>query len=255
MKISWLAITLAGWNIVVSAAGPAPDDTAVDQILNRHIAAAGGRERLASIQSETLTFEMEQAGAVFELTVSFKSGEKTLLEATSAHGWKVKQGQAAPGARWRKSPDELTDRPKPEDLLEFRELALCLSATAVLELRQHFPVLRLLGTERTGSKDCQVVEASMGRDLGVKLWFGQKSGLLEKAGIAMLEDYQPEQGVMVPHTVVRSDNTVLKLKSVVFNESISDKVFEKPKESVPGPAGRQTAQPDDVKALGPASGL
>ena len=211
----------------------------IEALLAKHIAAAGGRERLAAIQSQVVTYDAKEGDEAFALQVSFKPGEKTLLEATMANGWKVRQGQAGAGGRWRHSPNGLTDLKEPKDVLEFRELALCLSATAIPELQQSFPVLKLLGSEKIGSNSCQVLEASMDESLTIKLWFDEHSGLLAKAGITLLEDYRTEQGVMIPHVIRKGDNTVLKLKAVQFNVAIADSQFSKPSQAEAAAASEQ----------------
>ena len=200
----------------------------VETILAKHIEAAGGRELLATIESQVFTYDAKEGNDAFDLQVSFKPGEKTLLEASLPNGLTIRQGQAGPQQRWRQSPKGLVDYTEPKDVLEFRELALCLSATAIPELRQHFSTIKMLGLEVVNSNNCQVLEACMNSNLFLKLCFDTNSGLLRKVGITRLEDYRQEQGIMIPHLICKGDNTVLRLKSAKFNVPVADSNFAKP---------------------------
>jgi hypothetical protein len=220
---SALLVALAAQDYQLAAA----DDTA-EWYIGRHIQAVGGRERLQGIKSQVLTFEAQEGNQSFDLEFSFKSGNKVLFRASLPNGFRITQGYSSEGPPWRKGPEGVREFNRPQDLLEFRELLLCLDVTALMELKDNIQRLKLLATEKVNEVDCQVIEAQFDQDLSLRLYFALNSGLLTKVGHSQLADYQPEEGVKIPHLIRKPGGSVLKLKKINFNVPLADSLFVRP---------------------------
>lgn len=239
----------AAQNVQCAAAVDTPE-----ACIERHIQAIGGRARLEAIKSQVLTFEAQEQQQAFDLEVSFKSGHKMLLNASLPNGFRIQQGTAGEGAWWRKDPEGVREFNRPQDILEFREMSLCLDMTAALTLKTGFTQIKLLERQKLGDTECQVLEAALAQGPSLQLWFDLKSGLLRKVGQSVLEDYRAEEGIKIPHVVRKGDESLMKLKTIKFNVLLADTLFAKPAGAA-APGNSASGGPSMTTALNPGSQL
>ncbi|HVV72216.1 MAG TPA: hypothetical protein VHI52_12075, partial [Verrucomicrobiae bacterium] len=185
--------------------------------VEKHIQAIGGRERLQEIKSQVIEFQAQEGKDTFDLEVDLKPGHKVLLKASLPNGFRILQGTTGNGLWWRKDPEGVREFNRPQDALEFRELSFCLDVTAPLDLERESEQLKLVGQQKLGDLECQVMEYRLTGGLALQLWFDLKSGLLVKVGQSALEEYRAENGIKLPHAVRKSVGSAMSFKSVKFN--------------------------------------
>ncbi len=213
------------------SAGPA---TSAAAVIERHLQAIGGKDRLEGLKSQRLKIDAQEGQHSFSAEFSVKDGGKYLFRAFIPSGFTVRHGYDGQGHWWREDPDgvrEITDR---NDQRGLREMMLALSAGGVLDLMKSGPQLLLGGVERAGARECQVVELKKEPNPPWKLLFDTASGRLVQLGNTRLEDYRPEQGILLPHRISSGDGLLLKITAVEFNVTLADKEFAIPPGSAPG---------------------
>lgn len=206
--------------------GPGGNPGTPEAVIQKHMQAAGGRAALERIQSQLSQCDVKEGGESFKAEVRFKANK--LLLTVTGPGFEVRQGHDGHGRWWRHDPRGVQEFKEAKDRLDFRELSLCLSATALLEIQKHFARLEIAGEEKVGSFDCHVLEGKMDEGPSIKLWFDVKSGLLSKVGSSVLEEYGLENGIQVPHLIRKGDGSVVKVKNVQFNTAMDDTQFAMP---------------------------
>jgi hypothetical protein len=203
-------------------------------VIQKHLQAIGGAERLAKIETQLLKAEAQQGNQTFTMELRFNRGGK-LNSTVSLPGGRVAQGGDGQGHWWLQTESTVLDLQDPKSDLGLRELVLSLNATAMLEIEKQFGQLVLTAGEPIGDRACRVVEARTARGLSLKLWFEVKSGLLAKVGGTLVEEYRPEAGVLVPHRFRNADGLQLKINTCTFNEPMAESLFSKPSAPLPAP--------------------
>lgn len=203
-------------------------------VIQKHLQAIGGTERLAKMDTQLLKAEAQQGNQTFTMELRFKRGAKLNLTILLP-GARVAQGGDGQGHWWLQTESTVLELKDPKSDLGLRELVVSLDATVLLEIEKHFGQLVLAGREPIGDRACQVVEARTAQGLSLKLWFELKSGLLAKVGGTVVEDYRPETGVLVPHRFRNADGLQLKINTCTFNEPMAESLFIKPAGPLPAP--------------------
>ncbi|MDT7604779.1 MAG: carboxyl-terminal processing protease [Acidobacteriota bacterium] len=98
-----------------------------------------------------------------------------------------------------------------------------------LDLKEHYPKMVLLGRERVGDADANVVEATPPRGFPSKFYFDAQTGLLLRQDSIYFEDYRAVDGIRIPFRI-RSPLITIKLKDVKHNVAIDDATFAEHKD-------------------------
>ena len=228
-------------------------DTA-EAVIERHIQAVGGRERLEAIATQCLQLDAQEGRESFELTVQFKGADQVLLVASLPNGIQIKQGRDDHGSWWRQDPSGVREFSGARHELESLEMALCLNATVWLNLQQGVTALSLEGEEMIGTNRCQVLEATIAEGASLKLCFETGSGLLVQAGGSVLEDYRTQGDVKLPHVIRKGNGSRLEVKNVTFNVPMDVEQFRKPVAPSSG-GGAGGGQLDFATSLNPGTQL
>lgn len=225
-----------------------------EAVIERHIQAVGGRERLDAIATQCLQLDAREGRETFEVTVQFKGADQVLLVASLPNGIQIKQGRDGQAPWWRQDPSGVREFSGARHELEFREMALCLNPTAWLNFQQGVTALSLKEEEMIGTNRCQVLEATLAEGSSLKLCFETGSGLLAQAGASVLEDYRTEEDVKLPHVIRKGNGSRLELKNVTFNVPMDAEQFRKPVAPSSG-VGAGGGQLDFTTSLNPGTQL
>jgi hypothetical protein len=93
-----------------------------------------------------------------------------------------------------------------------------------LDLAGHYPKMVLVGREKVGDADADVVEATPERGYPTRLYFDTRTGLLVRQDAVFFEDYREVDGVRVAF-LTRSPLITIKLKEVKHNVPVEDSAF------------------------------
>ena len=237
-----LAVSLAAAQ--APAPKPAASDTAlpaIDQVLDKCVAAMGGKEALARITSRQAkgTFELASMGVTGTVTVLSKAPNRAATITDIAGFGAFRTGFDGTIA-WSDNP-----------MAGLRELGGDALAAAKrdavfngeLKLKDIFGKLVVTGRQKVNEKDAFVVEATPAGGKAETLFFDTETGLLVRhdaerssdQGMALVEthygDYRAVDGVKVPFSIkqVMPQMTIaITLTEVTHNVDIEDAKFAKP---------------------------
>jgi photosynthetic reaction center cytochrome c subunit len=210
------------------------------QILDRYVAALGGREALTKNTSRQINGTLiGESGRKYPIEIVRKSPDKYALAITHPDGVEL-QGfngtlawGAVPGNHWTMEGSE-RDR-----------LAHDAEFTAALDLTSRFKRLEVAGKEKLGDREAFVVRATGTGDTEERLYFDAESGLLVREVLLTstplgrlpqqtdFEDYREVQGVKLPFTVRRMEinaRWIEQYSVVKDNVPVDDARFDPPQE-------------------------
>lgn len=189
-------------------AGPLPS---VDQLLDRYVAALGGREAVRGVSSRLLRGVLvTMDGATLPLEVDAKAPDKLLVVTGFPRGSVLEGYDGSVG--WQKGPDGQFEMSG----LDLDQFAYRARFYRDLELTTHYTKMSVSGTERIGDREAYVVEASSGPGASARLYFDTQTGLLLRVAelnatplgplpdVTDYDDYRKVDGVAVPFVVRRS---------------------------------------------------
>ena len=222
--------------VVGSAALLRGDTPAVDTILQKYIAALGGRAALEKITSMAMhgTMEFPQFGASGTTAEYFKGDHFAAITEVPGYGTvsTIYDGQKG----WQVDPQRGTSEIAGGDFADLRRRA---DIHWSLKLAEYYPGLKVLNREPNGGKDAWKLEATV-EGWTYDFWFDADSGLLVRfdtdrhtpdgPSSVAISDYRRVGDVLVAFEASRSGAPVAwnrKLTDVKFNEPIDDAVFSK----------------------------
>ncbi len=228
-----------------SPAGATPRPTppprpSPQQLIDKYIAAVGGRDAVAKVQTRSMkgtrtglgreaAYEVTMKGAdKFQAMVGTPQGGNDVQGYNGAQGWLV-------SAQDRRA---LT----PEELDNLRH------ATGIYELIQlgaATPTMRTTRPERVGDRPANVITNAPAPGVVEKFYFDQETGLLVRrlrlTSTVLgpipeqwdFSDYRPVEGVQVPYTIIVSTvtpraNSTRKFTEIKFNAPVDDAQFQMP---------------------------
>jgi hypothetical protein len=213
----------------------------IDQIIDKNIAALGGRAALEKITSRVAkgTVEVPEAGMTGTVTISEKAPDKALAVIEIGGFGTVREGATSAGA-WSEDPQSGVRDKSGAELSEAKRGA---TFNMELKLKEVFKTLAVTGRESVANRPVWVVLATPADGAPSRLYFDAETGLLLRMSSARetpqgpmdvdtyLEDYRVTDGVKQPWVVrqVTSQATILiKLTEVKNNVPLDDAIFKRP---------------------------
>jgi zinc protease len=250
------SLILAGalWTLPLQAQDTAqisakPDETrvaealpTVDQILDKFVKAAGGKEAAEKITSQVLkgSLDIPNFGATGTMEIYAKTPNKYLTVAEVQGYGSVKSGFNGTKG-WTEDPQAGISEMTPEMLASIKRDA---DMMRNYKLKEIFSKLVVKEKSKVGDQEAYVIEATPPEGATEKFYFSASSGLLlrqdaervspqGKALVEMyFEDYREVSGVKTPFLIRQNMpalNIEIKISESKTNTPIDDAVFEMPK--------------------------
>jgi hypothetical protein len=213
----------------------------VDEILDKHLQALGGRQAWEKITSRVTkgTIEASSMGLKGELEVYSKARSKSLMIQKITGMGEILDGCDGKIA-WTQNPMMgLREKSGAELAAVVRESGV----HAAINIRPAFSRLELKGKEKVGDREAYVILATPAEGSPVKMFFDTQTGFMTRAIMDIetpqgkfhiettRDDYREVDGVKIAFTT-RVENSmgrvVIKLTEVKHNVEIDDAKFNKP---------------------------
>ena len=226
---------------VVHAQTQAPAATpTVDQILEKSLAAVGGRAALEKITSRTGkgTIEIPDAGMSGSIQMFEKAPNMTAV-AIDLGGMQIREAFDGTVA-WSEDPQSGLREKTGTELADAKRDA---TFNPELRMKTLYPKMTVRGREKVGTMDCWVIDAVPVEGSPSAFFFDMESGLMVRTDStrespmgpmqvqAYFEDFRAVDGVKVPHLMRQVSSMftmVLKISEVKHNVTLDDKMFKKP---------------------------
>ena len=235
--------TAALASLVLLEAGvlAAPTST---EIFDRHFQSVGGCEAVAKLQSVVARGTLQEAEHEFAFSLQLKPPGLILLTASNNTGVLFRHGRDAHAHCWKQGPQGVRETTG-QDAGELMDLCLGLHLPGQVGLAETL-TKAVCEEDRIGDRDVIAIGRKDSSGAFPRLLFDKTTGLLVRAGQSSFEDYRAVEGFKVPFVVRPDARTVLRVKSVSFNEAVDDSAFEQPKGATPmpkdGPLGPERYQ-------------
>jgi hypothetical protein len=219
----------------------AQETISVDELIEKHIAAMGGREALSKVTSSVMTgsFELPAMGASGSITIYAKAPDKRLAVISIDGFGEIFQGydgqrgfNVSPMGAMDLSGQMLEDMKR--DSVMHPEL----------RLKELYPKIEIKGKGKAGDRDAWVVVMTPEKGNPVTAYFDAETFLMIKtSGVRMTEQGEAEiesefsdfreapGGIKVPHLVKQKlpvGEVILRINDVKTNVDIDDAKFAKP---------------------------
>jgi len=236
--IRLLSILAAAFGLCAAA----QDTIAVDELLEKHIAASGGREALEKVKSMVMTgsFELPAMGASGTITVYAKAPDKRLAVINIDGFGEIFQG--FDGERgFSVSPMGSVDASG--QMLEDMKRDSVLHPE--LHFKQLYPKMEVKGKGKAGDRDAWIVEMTPEKGKPVTAWFDAETFFMLKSSAVRvtdqgeaeitteLSDFRevPGTAVKAPHLmkqVLPVGEIIMRFSEIKANVDIDDAKFAKP---------------------------
>ncbi len=234
------AIVAAGLLVLIPAFGQ--DLPTVDQVLEKHIAAVGGKAAIEKINTRIMkgTFETPTFGASGTTELMVKAPNKAVSK-TTVEGYGVVGSGSDGETAWAQSPEIGIQDLKGAALSRAMRTAVFHSE---LKLKEIYPKMSVSGKEKVGERDAIVIDTVAKDGEAGKLYFDAETWLLVRQdgltdgqnGAAVpirmfFSEYKAVDGVQVPHTMRQETPEIVlisKFTDVKQNVPVDDAVFKKP---------------------------
>lgn len=224
------AVTMAGH---AQQAGELPS---VDQIIEKYVAASGGKAAVEKHSSRVSKGSVEVAtfGVTGTMELYAKAPNKQFSRSEFEGYGQVLQGFDGKVA-WSKTPDAGLREISGAELERVKSSA---DFHAVTHLKDRYTKMSVAGQGKAGDRPAYIVDAesASGTD---KLYFDTETGLLARSEsrnaegpvTISLQDYKEVEGVKLPHTIRQETeqlSLVIKLAQVQHDVAVDDAIFAKP---------------------------
>jgi photosynthetic reaction center cytochrome c subunit len=225
-----------------NAQQPAPARPTVQQILDKYVAAVGGPDAVAKVQTRVLKGTRESGPNNWPLEITIKGpdrfrGSANTPQGLMAMGYSGESGWIVnPQGQHAASPVELTSLRHGSEVYN------------LLELTTAAPTMRVARPERIGDRQTNVITYQVSPELTERFYFDAETGLLLRRQNFIqtmlgplpeqvdFMDYRDVDGVKVPFTIVTSapsGTTTNRFTEIKFNVPVEDTQFQAPAASKP----------------------
>jgi zinc protease len=228
------------------AAGPAAQTPAgalptIDQVLDKYIAALGGRAAMEKVTSKVAkgVMEIPEANLSGTMTMSMKAPDKSLVVIELPGMGLAREGTDGTVA-WSEDPQQgLRDKTGAEAADSKRGAAF----NGELRLKSLYKTLVVSAKEKVGTRDAYVVTATPDLGAVTKMYFDVETGLLVRQSATRdsamgpvdvdvyLEDYRDVGGIkeaFVIRQVTAQFSLIARMTEIKHNVPLDDAIFKKP---------------------------
>jgi outer membrane lipoprotein-sorting protein len=248
--------------VLVPVAAMAQDTAlpSTDQVLDKYIAATGGKEAIEKVTSRVAkgTIEVVTFGASGTMEQYTKApGRVVTISDFPGFGTVIQCYDGKTG--WMSDPQQGFREMSEAELSGYKRAA---DLQAALHMKDRYKTLAVTGKAKVGDHDAYVVEATPAEGGAEKYYFDTASGLLTKmempspqgsGNITMqFDDYKDVDGVKIASTIHQDTpeiSLLIKLEDIKQNVPIDDAKFAKP---APEPAATPAAPAEPPAPAAPA---
>jgi hypothetical protein len=206
------------------------ENSEADKIIEKYLSASGG-PLLAEIKAETRkgTVLRGFTGKV-PLQTFAAAPDKWLYHQTFAWGDQVRYGFDGVSA-WVQDTRGVS-RMSPRQRLG---LQLLLDFQFPLNIKESFPEMKIIGSERVGSRESTTIGVVSEEGFEIELAFDNETGLLLRAGEMVFEEYREAGGIMRPFKIIfgKNEEETQPQMKIEFSEirhdvEVDDALFRRP---------------------------
>jgi hypothetical protein len=224
-----------------------PPRPSAQQVIDKYIAAVGGRDAVAKVQTRRLKGTRDSLGREAPYEVTLKGADKLLVVAAAQQGGNDMMSYSGASGWLVNAQDHRAMSPA-----ELESLRHTAGIYDLIQLSAATPTMRVTRPERVGERLTDVITNTPSPGVVEKFYFDQETGLLLRrlrltsTMIGPLpeqwdfSDYRAVEGVQVPFTIVISTptpraNSTRKFTDIKFNAPVDDAQFQMPTPPKPQP--------------------
>jgi Photosynthetic reaction centre cytochrome C subunit len=217
-----------------------PPRPSAQQVIDKYIAAVGGRDAVAKVQTRSMKGTRASLGREAPYEVTLKGADKLLAVAATQQGGNEMQSYSGTSGWLVNAQDHRAM--SPEEVENLRRTA---GIYDLIQLGAATPTMRVTRPERVGEQLTNVITNTPSPGVVEKFYFDQETGLLLRRlrlTSTMIgpipeqwdfSDYRAVEGVQVPFTIVISTptpraNSTRKFTEIKFNAPVDDAQFQMP---------------------------
>ena len=208
----------------------------VDEVINKHITALGGKENLNKIQNVIMEGSLSVQGAEISLTLTQVHNKLNRQDITAMgmHGFDMMTTTEG----WQFMPFQGMQKPEPKTADEVKESQSDLDiAGPLVDYAAKGHKVELLGKEDVDGTECYKIKASLASGKEVTFFIDPTSNMIirikdtrkmngkEVEMQTDLSDYKEVEGVKMPYSISQQFGTVL-ISSIKVNQTIPDSVYK-----------------------------
>jgi hypothetical protein len=215
----------------------APDTPTAAQVIDRHLAAVGGR----TLIDQTTCLVMQGTGREREAEIQFTliaAPPGRCLLAGEVGAIRVRTGCDADGVFWRQDPGGVRELTAAESRADVVEMLFSLNPFALAHSRELGFSLEPAGRQELEGHPVVTILAKHPQGAAVPLCFDDASGLLVAVGDSRLSDYREVAGWKIAHRLRSGGALEITITDVRRNEPLAAGTFAKPSGPTAEPAHR-----------------
>ena len=208
----------------------------VDEVINKHVAALGGKEKLSKIQNVVMEGSLNVQGTEISLNLTQVNNKlnRQDINAMGMHGFDMMTATEG----WQYMPFQGMQKPEPKTADEVKESQSDLDiAGPLVDYAAKGHKMELVGKEDVDGTECYKIKASLAGGKQLTLFIDPASSMIirtkEKRKMNGQEmdlqtdfsDYKDVEGVKMPYSITQQFGTVL-ITSIKVNQTIPDSAFK-----------------------------
>lgn len=212
--------------------GAAAADTATqagraDQVIERHLTAAGGRAAVAQTTSLVMHGVGREREQEIQFTITAAPPGRCLL-AGQAGAIQVRTGCDADGVFWRQDPGGVRVMGSPDATRDVVEMLFSLNPFALAHWRELGFTMEVADAQDLEGRRAMKIEAKRREGPAVPLYFDAESGLLVGVGDSRLSEYRDVGGWKLPHKLNSGGHLEITVSEVRRNDPVPVGLFARP---------------------------
>ena len=208
----------------------------VDEVINKHVAALGGKEKLSKIQNVVMEGNLSIQGTEISLNLTQVNNKlnRQDINAMGMHGFDMMTATEG----WQYMPFQGMQKPEPKTADEVKESQSDLDiAGPLVDYAAKGHKMELVGKEDVDGTECYKIKASLAGGKELTFFIDPASSMIirtkEKRKMNGQEmdlqtdfsDYKEVEGVKMPYSITQQFGTVL-ITSIKVNQTIPDSAFK-----------------------------